>query len=155
MSEPAGAREAPSQSLVVVARAVVDAVTHLPLHQQQAIVQALQHLDEHEGQPIHLTVPSAPPGSEWLALPPPGDRMAPVIIYRRMPPGDGGAFRIAALMPRADYDHYRLAEGHGIFLDPAVQVAAIQATDIAISTMGTISTFHDPLDYPVGPGRRP
>jgi hypothetical protein len=153
MSAAATPESAPRPgSLVIVARAVVDAIrTLLPPH-SSAIWRTLERLDDLRGELIRLNVPSGPPGSEWLAVVPPDDPAAPAIIYRRMPQGDGGGWRVAALMPRDDYDRYKLAEQQGIFQDPDVRIAAVTAADVAIATMGTISTFQSQQQQSAGPG---
>lgn len=146
MSGAAAGEAAWRPSIAFVARDVIDAMEALPPAQAAAIARAMRMLDELPGEQIRLTVPDAPDWARWRALVPPDDSAAPAIIYRRLPHADGEGWRVAALMPRADYDRYRAAEAQGLFRDPAVRLAAVAATDVAIATMGTISAMqpHDP-----------
>lgn len=138
MSEAASASR--YRSMVLVARDVVDAINALPEPQADAVARAIGMIGELRGEPIELDVRRTP-WAQWMALVPPEDPGAPVVIYRRLPQGDGDGWRVAALMPRDDYDRYRAAEQRGFFEQPEVRIATAAATDVAVATMGTISVF--------------
>lgn len=90
--------------LTAAARAALE---ELPSRQARAVDAAISHIPDEPGRPLNL--PGAPPSAPFLAAEP-EDPAAPVVIYRRALPEEGGDWLVVSLMAPADYHAVRRAE---------------------------------------------
>jgi hypothetical protein len=107
---------------------VVDKMRELDASAAAAVARTILRIPHASGAPIPLDVPGDPPGTVYWALDP-GTSGAPVVIYRESQPGEGGKWRVAALMDPAAYRAY----SNGLAEDTLVRGVA------AIVAAGTIS----------------
>jgi hypothetical protein len=107
---------------------VVDKMRELDASAAAAVARTILRIPSASGEPIPLDVPGDPPGTVYRALDP-GTSGAPVVIYRESLPGEGGKWRVAALMDPAVYRAY----SNGLAEDTLVRGVA------AIVAAGTIS----------------
>ena len=114
-------------SEVLVPQTVVDKMRELDAS-AAAVARTILRIPHASGVPIPLDVPGDPPGTVYWALDP-GTSGAPVVIYRESQPGEGGKWRVAALMDPAAYRAY----SNGLAEDTLVRGVA------AIVAAGTIS----------------
>jgi hypothetical protein len=123
---------------VVVARTVIEQMRKLPPSQAAAVARAVQSIGQAKGKPIRIEAAGTPPDANYFTLDT-DDAEAPVIIYRTIPPGGDGKWRVTALMSREDYREYREAERRGLLDDPTVKTiiraAAIIAGAIAVGSI--------------------
>ena len=115
-------------SEVLVPQTVVDKMRELDASAAAAVARTILRIPHASGVPIPLDVPGDPPGTVYWALDP-GTSGAPVVIYRESQPGEGGKWRVAALMDPAAYRAY----SNGLAEDTLVRGVA------AIVAAGTIS----------------
>jgi hypothetical protein len=105
---------------VLVARTVIDRMDGLPRPQAAAVARAIKAIGLVRGEPISIHLSDLPPGTKHYALTPDDDQ-APIIIYRSIPQGERGEWRVTTLMSRDDYREYRQAERRGLLDDPVVK----------------------------------
>ena len=115
-------------SEVLVPQTVVDKMRELDAGAAAAAARTILRIPHASGVPIPLDVPGDPPGTVYWALDP-GTSGAPVVIYRESLPGEGGKWRVAALMDPAAYRAY----SNGLAEDALVRGVA------AIVAAGTVS----------------
>jgi hypothetical protein len=115
-------------SEVLVPQTVVDKMRELDASAAAVVARTILRIPHASGVPIPLDVPGDPPGTVYWALDP-GTSGAPVVIYRESLPGEGGRWRVAALMDPAAYRAY----SNGLAEDTLVRGVA------AIVAAGTIS----------------
>jgi len=117
----AGSREQDAD--VLVAQIVVDKMHQLDRGVAAAVARTILRVPDAAGVPIPLNVPGDPAGTVYWALSP-GTGGAPVVIYRKVLPGEDGRWRVTTLMDPAAYRAY----SNGLANDPVVQgVATIVA----------------------------
>lgn len=109
---------------VLVAREVLDDMRQLDPAIAEDVARAIQSIDAVQGDPIPLTVPGVPPGSEHFAIVPASEN-APVVIYRTMTETEPGRYRVTSLMDRAAYDGYRNAVKSGVLDEDALKTLLI------------------------------
>ena len=115
-------------SEVLVPQTVLDKMRELDASAAAAVARTILRIPHACGVPIPLDVPGDPPGTVYWALDP-GTSGAPVVIYRESQPGEGGKWRVAALMDPAAYRAY----SNGLAEDALVRGVA------AIVAAGTVS----------------
>ena len=115
-------------SEVLVPQTVLDKMRELDASAAAAVARTILRIPHASGVPIPLDVPGDPPGTVYWALDP-GTSGAPVVIYRESQPGEGGKWRVAALMDPGAYRAY----SNGLAEDTLVRGVA------AIVAAGTIS----------------
>jgi hypothetical protein len=88
----------------------------------KAVDAAISSIPRDSGVPVRIDVPGAPPGREYRAVVP-FERDAPVVIYRRLEPGDraDGDWLVITLIDRDEFDDYQRAAMRGILDNPAVR----------------------------------
>jgi hypothetical protein len=109
---------------VLVAREVLDEMHQLEPAIAEDVARAIQSIDAVRGEPIPLTVPGVPPGSEHFAIVPASED-APVVIYRTMTENEPGRYRVTSLMDRAAYDAYRKAVKSGLLDDETLKALLV------------------------------
>ena len=127
-TEAADTARRDEDSDVLVPQTVVDKMRELDASAAAAVARTILRIPSASGEPIPLDVPGDPPGTVYWALDP-GTSGAPVVIYRESLPGEGGKWRVTALMDPAAYRAY----SNGLADDTVVQGVA------AIVAAGTIS----------------
>jgi hypothetical protein len=109
---------------VLVAREVLDEMHQLEPAIAEDVARAIQSIDAVQGEPIPLTVPGVPPGTEHFAIVPASED-APVVIYRTMTENEPGRYRVTSLMDRAAYDAYRKAVKSGLLDDETLKALLV------------------------------
>ena len=127
-TEAADTAPGDEDSEVLVPQTVVDKMRELDASAAAAVARTILRIPHASGVPIPLDVPGDPPGTVYWALDP-GTSGAPVVIYRESQPGEGGKWRVAALMDPAAYRAY----SDGLAEDALVRGVA------AIVAAGTVS----------------
>jgi hypothetical protein len=120
MASAAGIPAPETATDVLVARTVIDRMDGLPRPQAAAVARAIKAIGLVRGEPISIHLSDLPPGTKHYALTPDDDQ-APIIIYRSIPQGERGEWRVTTLMSRDDYREYRQAERRGLLDDPVVK----------------------------------
>ncbi len=121
------------ESAVMVPDPVVARIRELLPEAQRSVANAIVSIPAGDAEPVPLTVPGDPPGTDYWALRP-GSPDAPVVIYREALPGEGGRYLVTALMDRQAYLRYR----------PVASDQLVQGVAAAVSA-GTISAVGTPL----------
>lgn len=117
------------QSNVRMTPAAIDALHELARPQAESVARAIAAIGQAPGKPV-----AAPDGNgrQYLAMVPDEDT-APVVMYRE---SDDGGYLVTALVDRATYKTYEIAEnGHGL-LQSTTFKAAVSA--IAAAVVGVI-----------------
>ena len=109
---------------VLVAREVLDEMHQLEPAIAEDVARAIQSIDAVQGEPIPLTVPGVPPGTEHFAIVPASED-APVVIYRTMTENEPGRYRVTSLMDRSAYDAYRKAVKSGLLDDETLKALLV------------------------------
>lgn len=89
------------------AQAALDALSKAQPAQAQAVHAAMNGLDTETAEPLHI--PSAPPGTPFLALTT-SLPDAPVVVYRRTTPDEPGDWLVVSLLNPEQYQQLRRAE---------------------------------------------
>jgi hypothetical protein len=108
-----------------------------------AVDAAISSIPRDSGVPVRIDVPGAPPGREYKAVVP-FELDVPVVIYRRLEPGDraDGDWLVTTLIDRDEFDDYQRAAMRGILDNPAVrEITARLARSLAIIIS---SSEHEP-----------
>ena len=105
-----------------------------------AVDEAITRIPRGAGHPVRIDVPDAPPDRVYFEITP-HHPAAPVVIYRRLGPGDepDEGWLVTTLIGQGDFGAYRQAEARGI-LDTDF------GRDVTTYAAGTVSTE----DYPGG-----
>jgi hypothetical protein len=99
------------------AQAALDALSKAQPAQAQAVHAAMNDLGISTGEPLHI--PSAPPGTPFLALKT-SLPDAPVVVYRRTTPDEPGDWLVVSLLSPEEYQQLRRAE-EALGADPAAR----------------------------------
>ena len=116
------------QANVRMTPAAVDALHGLARPQAEAVARAIASIGHAEGRPV---VDPGDNGKKYLAMVPDNDK-APVVMYRET---DDGGYLVTALVDRATYKTYEIAEQPS-FLQSATFKAAVGA--VAAAAIGVI-----------------
>jgi len=103
---------------------VLDEMHQLEPAIAEDVARAIQSIDAVQGEPIPLTVPGVPPGTEHFAIVPASED-APVVIYRTMTENEPGRYRVTSLMDRSAYDAYRKAVKSGLLDDETLKALLV------------------------------
>jgi hypothetical protein len=116
------------QANVRMTQAAIDALHELARPQAEAVARAIAAIGQTDGKPV-----AAPGnnGKHYLAMVPDDDE-APVVMYRE---ADDGGYLVTALVDRATYQTYEIAEQPG-FLQSTTFKAAVAA--VAAAAAGII-----------------
>jgi len=118
------------QSNVRMTPAAIDALHELARPQAESVARAIAAIGQAPGKPVAAPESN---GRQYLAMVPDEDA-APVVMYRES--GDGG-YLVTALVDRATYKTYEIAEngGHGLLQSTSFK-AAVGA--VAAAVVGVI-----------------
>jgi hypothetical protein len=116
---------------VRLTKAVADELEGMPKAQADAVRVVLDRVGRVEGEPVDL--PGAAPGTQYLALTPPG-RKAPAVIYRPMLPEEDGDWLVTSLIPREQWNAWS-AILQTALSNPAVTAAVAGAATAFIRAM--------------------
>lgn len=116
------------QSNVRMTPAAIDALHELARPQAESVARAIAAIGQAPGKPV-----AAPEGNgrQYLAMVPDEDA-APVVMYRE---SDDGGYLVTALVDRATYKTYEIAEnGHGLLQSTTFKatVGAVAAAVVGI-----------------------
>ncbi len=117
------------QTNVRLAKPVVETLRTLPADQAAAVARAVRRIGITEGVPL--------PGNEgkhYMVMVPDDDH-APVVIYRQLPPIEGGGYLVTALSDRATFNAYDGSE-QSAFLDTPAGRALLALAGIAAAVIG-------------------
>jgi hypothetical protein len=121
------------------AQAALDKLSKEQPEQAQAVRAAMNGLDTETAEPLHI--PSAPPGTPFLALKT-SLPDAPVVVYRRTTPDEPGDWLVVSLLSPKQYQQLRRAE-ETLDVDPGAReiftavVAGTVPTSDATTPAGT------------------
>lgn len=117
------------QSNVRMTPVAIDALRDLSRPQAESVARAIAAIGQAPGKPV-----AAPEGNgrRYLAMVP-GDDQAPVVMYRA---ADDGGYLVTALVDRATYKTYEIAENGHSFFQSATFKATVGA--VAAAVVGVI-----------------
>ncbi len=117
------------QSSVRMTPAAIDALRELARPHAESVARAIAAIGQAPGKPV-----AAPEGNgrQYLAMVP-DDDSAPVVMYRE---SDDGGYLVTALVDRATYKTYEIAENGHSFLQSTPFKAAVGA--VAAAVVGVI-----------------
>ena len=118
------------QSNVRMTPAAIDALHALPRPQAESVARAIAAIGQVAGNPV--VAPEEGNGRQYLAMVTDDDN-APVVMYRE---ADDGGYLVTALVDRATYKTYEIAEQRHGFLQSTTFRAAVGA--VAAAAVGII-----------------
>jgi len=120
------------QSNVRMTPAAIDALHDLARPQAEAVARAIAAIGQVEGRPVTAPDEGNGNGRQYLAMVP-DDHEAPVVMYRE---SDDGGYLVTALVDRATYQTYEIAEQRPRFLQSSAFKATVGA--VAAAAIGII-----------------
>lgn len=127
--------QAPAGANVRLSRLAIDALQDLPKDQAAAVAGAIRHIGPGSGSPLKIRSPGNP-GEPYFAIVP-NDDAAPVVIYRKLGPAEGGGYLVTALTGRNEFGGYERAERQGILDSPAGKLLIAFAVAAAAAPRGS------------------
>jgi hypothetical protein len=124
------------QANVRMTPTAIDALRELARPQAESVARAIAAIGQTEGRPVTIP-PDAPQengngnGRQYLAMAPDDDH-APVVMYRE---ADDGGYLVTALVDRATYKTYEIAEQPGFLQSTTFKTAVATAAATALGIL--------------------
>lgn len=118
------------QSNVRMTPSAVEALHGLERPQAESVARAIAAIGQTEGKPV-ASPPDADNGRKYFAMVP-DDEAAPVVMYRQ---AEGNGYLVTALVDRATYKTYEIAERPGFLQSNSFKTAAAAVVAAAIGVI--------------------
>lgn len=118
------------QSNVRMTPAAVEALHALERPLAESVARAIAAIGQADGKPV-ASPPDSDNGRTYFAMVP-DDDAAPVVMYR---PADGNGYLVTALVDRATYKTYEIAERRGFLQSNSFKTAAAAVVAAAIGVI--------------------